>query len=575
MRDRAALAPTAAVPARPALGAAALAGLLVVGAGVIGLVTAAPPAGAVTTARYASPTATATTPCTAATPCSLAGALAGATAGDTIDLEPGATGRYVGNFTVSTLGGLTVQPAPGASGIVLTGHGAGSVLAVDTGVQVVLDDLTVTGGQATGGGGGGIVASKATVTLDGVTVTGNRAGFGAGIVVAGGTLTVVGSTVTGNVAGALGGGGIGIAGGTVRVVRSAITGNSGTGAGGGGIYAGSATLVVDDSTLAGNSTPNVGGGIGASGSTVTVEASTVSGNRAAAGSALYGTSGTYALAADILASPGGPPAGGECATGTGATITDAGYNVSDDATCGLTATRHSVASSTAIDGYLGAPGSHGGPTATVPLGLAPASPVGPDPAFQLVPSTFALPSGPLACTQTDQRGDTRASPCDAGAFEVETRGVPTSVRLTASATNVTPGAAITLTASVTPATDDEPGSTIAFSLATSGATLACTPAGSQAFHGVTATCRVTFAAPGTVAVTARYSGDTVFAASTSSPVAVAVAVAPGTGYDVATTAGAVLGFGTSSGTSAGALALAAPVVGVAADPSGAGSWEGA
>ena len=46
---------------------------------------------------------------------------------------------------------------------------------------------------------------------------------------------------------------------------------------------------------------------------------------------------------------------------------DAGYNVDDDGTCGLSSANHSVSASSAIDDYLGILADNGGPTQTVAL----------------------------------------------------------------------------------------------------------------------------------------------------------------------------------------------------------------
>ena len=100
----------------------------------------------------------------------------------------------------------------------------------------------------------------------------------------------------------------------------------------------------------------------------TVEDSTISGNSAT----IAGDGGRIYLELPGLPSPGFQLAlaahivteqsGGDCAiVGFEARISDAGYNVDDDGTCGLHSANHSVSSSTVIDNYLGTLGSTAGP----------------------------------------------------------------------------------------------------------------------------------------------------------------------------------------------------------------------
>ena len=95
---------------------------------------------------------------------------------------------------------------------------------------------------------------------------------------------------------------------------------------------------------------------------------------------------------------GGVPAGGEC---SGGEITDAGYNVDDDGTCGLS--DPSVSDSATIDSFLGPLADNGGPTDTI--ALLPGSLAAPDPAQAVVPASFTA-SGltTSSCSQFDQRG---------------------------------------------------------------------------------------------------------------------------------------------------------------------------
>ena len=168
-----------------------------------------------------------------------------------------------------------------------------------------------------------------------------------------------------------------------------------------------------------------GGGIYNQG-TATIEASTITANSATTG--YEGTFGgginnsadsSMTLAADIIANQN---SGGDCSNDAG-TVTDAGYNVDDDGTCGLSASNNSIPDSTVIDDYLGTLGPNGGPTETVPLLVTPSPTTSSaDPAFAVIPSTFDLPVAvngvSLACSIPDQRGVTPDQPCDIGAFSL-------------------------------------------------------------------------------------------------------------------------------------------------------------
>src|SRR5699024_7048011 len=97
---------------------------------------------------------------------------------------------------------------------------------------------------------------------------------------------------------------------------------------------------------------NTGSGIDvAGGGSATLVSSTLVGDPGAdigAGAAVGG--GTRAtLAADLITN------------GCGSPVTDAGYNVDTDGTCGFSAAGTSTSDSTALGDYLGQYGEHGGP----------------------------------------------------------------------------------------------------------------------------------------------------------------------------------------------------------------------
>ena len=339
--------------------------------------------------------------------CTLPTALSSATNGEAVYL---AAGTYqpasATSFTIAT--SITLQPTTAGSTVILKGNGA-SVVVVNSSVTATISGVTIEDGATSNLGGG--IDNSGTLTVEDSTISGNTStGAGAGGIDNGGTLTVEDSTISGNAA--ADGGGI-VNGGRLTVQSSTISGNTAQQVGG---IDNGGTLTVEDSTISGNTaTGGFAGGI-FNFSAASVEDSTISGNTAhTVGGGIY-NDGTLTLAADIIAKQS---AGGDCYKNAG-TITDGGYNIDDDGSCGFNGTG-SVSDSTVIDDYLGPLGPNGGPTQTVPL-LSTPSPAtaSPDPAFGSVPSTFDLPAsvngGSLACSVPDQRGTVRGTPCDIGAF---------------------------------------------------------------------------------------------------------------------------------------------------------------
>ena len=304
-------------------------------------------------------------------------ALTQATSGDIIAVS----GTIFDSVSISST--ITIEQMSNGLPAVLHGNGFGPVVYVSSGGNATLDELTITGGSGSSGGG--------------ILINGG-----------GNTVTVNDSTISGNVADALGGG---IAG------------------AGGGAFSNGGTLVINDSTIAGNTAQGSsvgpfprggkGGGIFENGGSLTISDSTISGNAvgsaagggpgsAGVGAGIYFNGGADALAGDILATPGGPPTGSECA---GASFTDAGYNVDDDGSCQLGGTG-SVSNSSQIDSFLGILSNNGGPTPTISLSVG-----GSNPAEAAIPAGFTAPGqSTSACNQSDQRGISRITPCDMGSF---------------------------------------------------------------------------------------------------------------------------------------------------------------
>ncbi|HUD17233.1 MAG TPA: choice-of-anchor Q domain-containing protein, partial [Acidimicrobiales bacterium] len=409
------------------------------------------------------------------TPCAtLTYALTQAGSGSTIDMA----GTVDDNVTVNTP--VTITQWPGGSPAVVDGGAINSVFTIASGVTATLDQLTIQDGAASAAGGGIDVNANANLTVTSSTVTANNADTGGGISNAG-TLTVTGTTLSGNTATAasgVGGGGIdNVSGATTTLTDSTVSGNSAVS--GAGLYNSGTTFVTDstvsgnmgdlgggdgggidnesslnlsDSTLSGNSS-SAGGGL-YNGSLAVLDDSTVSGNSVTAansppgsGSGILNDAGSTALAGDIVATPGGAPAGGEC---FGGGFYDGGYNVDDDGSCGLHAST-SVSDSASIDSYLGPLADNGGPTQTVALTAGTVS--SPNPAQAVIPASFVSPygGGRASCSQPDQRGVARSAPCDMGSFALSTPTAPTITSATSGTFTVGTAGSFEVTASGSPA----------------------------------------------------------------------------------------------------------------------------
>jgi len=353
----------------------------------------------------------------------------------TIDV---AAGTYTEDDTInaSGLASLTVAGA-GAATTTINGGGNGTVLTV-TGGTVSVTGLTITGGNntssASDASGGGVDNQGATLTLTGDTIDNNTSYFGYGGGVdnnSGGTVTLNGDTIDNNQAGqggavytddgsnitltddtldnntSVNGGAIDVnTTGTATLTGDTFSGDTAhtpdAGTGGGGIF-NTGTVTSTDDTFSGDTAGHDGGGIYNQG-TVTSTHDTFSGDTADGGNGggIFNYDASVSLAADLLATPGGIPAGGECAGGG---FTDLGYNVADDNTCGFTTTTSVVSLAAELLGPLQ---NNGGLTQTI-------EPTAGNPAIGRIPNgTSGL------CPTTDQRGVTSPSgvACDAGSVQL-------------------------------------------------------------------------------------------------------------------------------------------------------------
>ena len=293
--------------------------------------------------------------------------------------------------------------------------------------SLVLDDLTVTGGSATGDGGG-IRSTTGQIEITDATVQASAAtGSGGGIDAY--RLTGERLAVAGNTAGEDGGG---IRATIADLTATDLAGNQAGGHGGGGAISQSAT--IRRSTIQGN-TAATGGGLAetrlASGVRLTVESSTISGNHAGRAAAAF---------APGLFGPGLVLTASTVAGNTGAPALVASAAV---CTRGCTTWASTEARGSILVGAGTAPACDGPLGATSALNLAPdascgaslpgtgaldplAENGGPTPTHLPQPGSGAIDAVPLGTAQlcdgtmpVDQRGAARpnGSGCDVGAVE--------------------------------------------------------------------------------------------------------------------------------------------------------------
>ncbi len=186
---------------------------------------------------------------------------------------------------------------PGGEPVSITGLGNDGIFNVILST-VSIDNLTISGGS-TGDtdtnpnsheGGAGISVAYADLTVTNSTISGNTAlDDGGGIFIAGeSNVRLVDSSVSGNTAGDNGGGIFVVSSkATLSIENSSITGNSAQGLGtnrlatgnGGGLHGqGRATILATNSVISGNSAEQEGGGIWSSNGSLSLSDTTVSDN---------------------------------------------------------------------------------------------------------------------------------------------------------------------------------------------------------------------------------------------------------------------------------------------------------
>lgn len=236
-------------------------------------------------------------------PGSLRQAIADASSGDTITfaIPLPATITNSNFFALVVDKNLTIQ-GPGSDKLTINGSALDNVFIFNSGITATISGLTITNGNS--GSGGGIVSnSTTTLTINNCVITGNTArAFGGGIINFG-TLTINDSIVSNNRTTNTGntftrGAGINNQGSlTLNSTTVSNNVNSATAAvsTGGGIYS-DHSVTINNSQITGNNSP-IGGGIyiedsGHGPAALTINTSAISGNSAGfAGAGIYFTSG--------------------------------------------------------------------------------------------------------------------------------------------------------------------------------------------------------------------------------------------------------------------------------------------
>jgi len=274
-------------------------------------------------------------------------------------------------------------------------------------VSIGTASLVMNGGEIGGNTaqtGGGIYVSSGKVTLMGGEIVSNTAGAGGGVYVnnSAAVLTQTGSTlIAHNVANANYGGGLGVANGRVSLSGGQVVSNTAQYGGGLCNMVGSLTLV--NTTVSGNrATAGDGGGLRSNGGTTVITYTTIASNTASGtGGGIYRAAGTVLVQNTIIAYNG---------TNCGGTVTSNGHNLEYGISCALNA----AGDISNTNPYLG--------LLTYEMGTL---------IHPLQPNSPAINAGVCLAdvTKVDQRGMTRVSPCDIGAYErVMTINLPLVLR---------------------------------------------------------------------------------------------------------------------------------------------------
>ena len=303
--------------------------------------------------------------------------------------------------TITDVAGLTIDG--GSADITISGANQHRVFEVGSGIgsgaRLTLSNLTVANGAVgISEGGGGIRNIGSTLEVSNSTISGNSAYAGGGIYTegSGSTLEVSNSTISDNSSDLAGGG--------IYIFRSRFE-------------SGIVKVTVSNSTISGNSS-DAGGGIHNQLGTLEVSNSTISDNSANPNFESSGGIGGYGWSTlkNTIVANSPSASGGSCA----GTITDGGYNLDSDNTCGFSTTNNSLSG---VDPMLGPLADNGGPTKT----------------HALLAGSPAIDKGNSFGATTDQRGVARpqGTASDIGSFESAFTVIQDTIKPTVSAATPT------------------------------------------------------------------------------------------------------------------------------------------
>ncbi|MEH1816951.1 MAG: Calx-beta domain-containing protein, partial [Nostoc sp.] len=193
--------------------------------------------------------------------------------------------------------GVIIQ-GTGANKLTISGNNTSRIF--NASASLSIDGLKITGGNAGSNNGGGIY-STSSVTVSNSNFSGNIAALGGGIYSTS-SVTASNSTISGNTANTSGGGIYSTS--SVTASNSTISGNTAN-TNGGGIYS-STTTTLSNSTVSSNTVKVNGGGIYSGGGTVsntTIFGNTADSdnNNAGNGGGIYRSAGTWSISNSIIA----------------------------------------------------------------------------------------------------------------------------------------------------------------------------------------------------------------------------------------------------------------------------------
>lgn len=329
-------------------------------------------------------------------PDSLRDAIANANNGDTIQFD--------GNYNIKlTSGELVIDKSITIDGsnnqITVSGENNSRVFSITSSGFVTLINLTIQNGTTTADGSGIFINNSGIIlTIKNSTIKNNVAnGKGGGIYVGNGTMIIISSTLSTNSALL----GAGIYNEAQVTIDSSTFNNNQAQQDGGAIYNNS-QATVNNSTLSTNSASQNGGGI-FNYTDIVINNNTLSENTALQGGGIY-NSGTLTLKNTLIANSNSN--GTDCDSSNGL-ITINTKNLITDESCDP-----EFAEDPLLDLLLQ---DNGGTTTT----------------HALLEGSPAIGAGdPSTCLSTDQRGKTRDSPCDIGAFEFNNAPVADNLTFT-------------------------------------------------------------------------------------------------------------------------------------------------